>query len=85
MDFMLDINLSKSDHPIDHSQRILSMGSCFTEHIGNALKDLKFNVLQNPSGILFDPASFCTSLISYIRKTELGEKDLFFHNEIWQS
>src|SRR5690606_7262062 len=59
--------------------------SCFTEHIGKRLEELKFPVLQNPNGILFDPLSVCTSLISYIQNEPFTEKDLFFMNELWQS
>lgn len=60
-------------------------GSCFTEHIGNALSDWKFDVLQNPNGILFDPASVTSSLVSYIRPDEYGPADVFNANELWQS
>ncbi|HVG41383.1 MAG TPA: GSCFA domain-containing protein [Chitinophagaceae bacterium] len=85
MDFMLPFNLPKASHQINHQQNILSIGSCFTEHIGNALKDLKFNVLQNPNGILFDPTSVCSSLLFYIENKEYKEKDLFKLNELWNS
>ena len=85
MDFMLDIPVSKPDQLIGHQQKILSVGSCFTEHIGNALMELKFEVLQNPNGILFDPASVCSSLVSYIQNKQYAEKDLFYLNEVWQS
>ena len=29
------------------------MGSCFTDHISNRLKQHKFKVLENPNGIIF--------------------------------
>jgi hypothetical protein len=61
------------------------MGSCFTEHIGNALADAKFSVLQNPNGILFDPASVCKSLLSYIENKQYKKPDLFQFNEVWNS
>jgi hypothetical protein len=62
MDFMLQLDLPKAPKLISHSQKILSVGSCFTEHIGNALSSLKFSVLQNPNGIysirpVYQPAS----------------------------
>jgi hypothetical protein len=85
MDFMLNIEWPKGEALIDHRQKILSIGSCFTEHIGNALKELKFDVLQNPNGILFDPVSVCNSLVSYIRNEAYTEKNLFFLNELWHS
>jgi hypothetical protein len=85
MKLMLDINIPKPGKTISHKNKILSIGSCFTEHIGAALKDLKFNVLQNPNGILFDPASACASLVSYMQNKKYSEEDLFLLNEVWQS
>jgi hypothetical protein len=85
MDFLLPIQLPKATEFIYHQQKILSIGSCFTEHIGNALSELKFNVLQNPNGILFDPASVCNSIVSYIQNKQYSKDDLFQLNEVWQS
>jgi hypothetical protein len=42
-------------------------------------------VLQNPNGILFDPVSVCSSLVSYIRNKQYTGDDLFYLNELWQS
>lgn len=85
MDLMLNFNAPKANKEINHRHKILSVGSCFTEHIGNALKDLKFSVLQNPNGILFDPVSVCQSLTSYIYNQQYSEKDFFQLNELWHS
>lgn len=85
MELMLNLNLPKADRLIHHQHALLSIGSCFTEHIGNALKEFKFNVLQNPSGILFDPVSVCSSLVSYIRNDQCSESDLFYLHELWHS
>ncbi|MCU7550832.1 GSCFA domain-containing protein [Chitinophagaceae bacterium LB-8] len=85
MEFMLNINLPKAEKLIHHQHHILSVGSCFTEHIGNALTNMKFQVLQNPNGILFDPVSVCSSLVSYIRNKQYSGEDLFYLNELWQS
>lgn len=85
MDFMVNIDLKKLDEPINYKNKILLTGSCFTEHIGNALEDLKFSVLQNPNGILFDPNSVCKSLVSYIHNKQYKESDLFQLNEVWHS
>ncbi|HEX2629721.1 MAG TPA: GSCFA domain-containing protein [Chitinophagaceae bacterium] len=85
MDFMVSIDLKKLPVPIGDKDKILLTGSCFTEHIGNALSELKFSILQNPNGILFDPNSVCKSLVSYIEPKQYKESDLFQLNEIWNS
>src|SRR5579872_1138353 len=83
--FFLPIQLEGPAEPIQYGQGILLSGSCFTEHIGNHLIDVKFDALQNPNGILFDPLSVASSLISYIEPVIYEPKDLFYHNELWQS
>ncbi len=85
MDLLIDINIKKLDPPINYRDKIMLTGSCFTEHIGNALLGLKFSVLQNPNGILFGPDSVCKSLLSYVQNKNYDEKDLFQLNEVWHS
>ena len=83
--FLLPITIPHPSEKIRYQQKILLTGSCFTEHIGNYLKDVKFDLLQNPNGILFDPLSVAEGLVSYIEGTQYGTTDLFFLNELWQS
>jgi hypothetical protein len=85
MNFMVNIDLRKPPRQINYEDKILLIGSCFTEHIGNSLEELKFSVLQNPNGILFDPRSVSQSLVSYIENRQYNEKDFFQLNEIWHS
>jgi GSCFA family len=85
MQFQLPIQITAPEKQISYHDKILLIGSCFTEHIGNALDELKFRVLQNPHGILFDPISVCNSLNSYIESKKYTEKDLFQLNEVWNS
>ena len=85
MQFQLPIDIKNLPRPINYQDKILLIGSCFTEHIGNALADLKFSVFQNPNGILFDPASVCKNLVSYINNKKYTKADLFQLNEVWNS
>jgi hypothetical protein len=85
MQFQVPISIQSLPDGIQYGQKILLTGSCFTEHIGDRLADWKFNVLQNPNGILFDPASVASSLVSYVKPRVYGESDLFYLNELWQS
>jgi len=85
MDFMLNFEPKKLSRQISYRDKLMLIGSCFTEHIGDALSDVKFTLLQNPNGILFDPASVCKSLISYVNNSKYQEADLFQLNEVWNS
>lgn len=85
MNFMLDLTIPSPPKRIGYQDKILLTGSCFTAHIGNSLAELKFGVLQNPNGILFDPRSVAYSLISYIHNKQFAKKDLFYLNEVWNS
>jgi hypothetical protein len=83
--FFLPIQIPTPVERISHSRKIMLSGSCFTEHIGQHLKEMKFDIMQNPNGILFDPLSVASSLISYLQPVLYRPEDLFFHNELWQS
>src|SRR3954465_7921188 len=85
MKLMLDIDIKSPSKKITYSDNIFLIGSCFTDHIGKRLHELKFTVLQNPNGILFDPLSVSKSLNSYIDQEKYQQADLFYLNELWQS
>jgi hypothetical protein len=85
MKFMLDIKIPAPVVKIDYRDKIMLVGSCFTEHIGDSLADLKFTVMQNPNGIVFDPSTVASSIISYIEDKRYSERDLVHLNELWQS
>jgi hypothetical protein len=82
---MLDLQINSPERKINYTDPIMLVGSCFTEHIGNNLQELKFETLQNPNGILFDPYSVSSNIISYINNKQYKENDLFYLNELWQS
>ncbi|UII78356.1 GSCFA domain-containing protein [Flagellimonas sp. CMM7] len=55
MKLLTTIPLAKSDNPIDYQSKLLLLGSCFVENIGDKLGYYNFQQLQNPFGILFHP------------------------------
>ena len=85
MEFRLEFTPKQLLSKISHQQQLFLIGSCFTENIGSKLKQLKFSVLENPNGILFNPISIVKSLGSYIDKRQYTADDLFYQNECWNS
>ena len=85
MKFRFEFPIKKLPVPITHQHKLLLIGSCFTENIGEKLDRYKFKTLQNPNGILFNPVSVAEALTDYIEKTNFDSKDLFHYNEAWHS
>lgn len=62
------------------------LGSCFTEHIGQRLTDLKFRCLGNPFGIVYNPVSMANCLERVVAGGPgFTNADLFEHDGLWHS
>lgn len=70
---------------LSHHERLIGLGSCFVEHIGQRLERLKFEVLCNPSGILFNPVSVGEALVRLIEGRPYTSAELFEHQGLWHS
>jgi len=77
--------ISKMKESIQLHHRLMLVGSCFTENIGEKLRKHKFSVLENPHGILFNPVSVAEAIADYISNKKYTEADLFSLNETWHS
>lgn len=84
MKLQTNIPLSKETfNPIDYTTKLLLLGSCFSENIGQKLAYYKFQSVQNPFGILFHPIAIETLITNAINKKKYSESDIFFLNERW--
>lgn len=83
MQFQIPIHIPRLDPTIGYEDKILLMGSCFTEHIGRFLEEDKFNILQNPYGIVFDPETLSRSVIDLIDENYMDESELFQQDGVW--
>lgn len=63
---MLKLQTPVTDLPckvsISYEDRILMVGSCFSDNIGKQLADFGFNVCVNPFGTLYNPVSILQSI-----------------------
>lgn len=57
------VEIGKFKQQINYSDKILLAGSCFSDEIGSVLRDYRFNIMTNPFGTLYNPASICISLL----------------------
>lgn len=83
MQFRTQIPISKSDHPIGYDSEVVSLGSCFAEHMAAKFEYFQFRQTVNPFGILFHPKAIAR-LVGFAESNEVfSEADVFFHNGRW--
>jgi hypothetical protein len=85
MRFHLDFKIPPLSPQASYDQKCLMMGSCFSEQIGDRLKEVKFNTLVNPHGILYNPISMVDALETYLTARSYTPEDLFQDRGIWHS
>jgi lysophospholipase L1-like esterase len=73
----------KQSNQIDYKSKVLLIGSCFSENIGNKFNYFKFQHLQNPLGILFHPLAIERLIANAIGEKEYKKDDIFNYNEQW--
>ena len=83
--FFLTHTIDSISSKISYNSKIISLGSCFSDNIGNKLLDSCFNIVVNPFGVLFNPASVCKSLKYIIDNKRFTEKDIFQNGSLWSS
>lgn len=85
MKFHYEFDIKSPVKKIQHQHSMMLIGSCFTENIGEKLRKHKFEITENPHGILFNPISVAEAIIQYIEQPVYTESDLFYYNECWHS
>ncbi|MDA9092852.1 GSCFA domain-containing protein [Polaribacter sp.] len=73
----------EAKNPISYASKIVLLGSCFSENIGDQLNYFKFQTVQNPFGILFHPKAIKELVANAIHEKTYTETDLVFQNERW--
>lgn len=83
MNFTTKVPVAAYEYPIDYSSKILSLGSCFAENMGEKFNYFKFQMTTNPFGIIFNPVSVEKLVESIVNQRLFTEADIFFHNDLW--
>ncbi len=69
------VSEGKSRIGISYKDRILMLGSCFSDSIGRQLADFGFNVCVNPFGTLYNPISILKSVERLASGKEFTDDD----------
>lgn len=85
MEFQTKIPLEpQAHHLIDYHSKLLLLGSCFAENIGEKLSYFKFQASINPYGILFHPLAIENLIVNAINEKTYDQDDIFLMNDLWQ-
>ncbi len=92
MKFRTEIEIQQCEHQIGYQSKVLAIGSCFAQSIGDKLLGAKFNACVNPVGVLFNPLSICAAIERFaerkrvdIEEIECGSESYFhfdFHGSL---
>lgn len=83
MKFRTEIGPLKGGFKISHDDSIVLLGSCFADNVGQQLQHDGFNVVYNPLGPLFNPASIF-SVLKRGRK-EFSPDEFINFNGVWHA
>lgn len=64
---------------------LLLWGSCFSEEIGALLANDRFQVRQNPFGIVYNPMVMANQIDRLLDGRKMEPEELFFDGELWHS
>ena len=90
MQLQTHIDIKPFEQKINHSQPILSIGSCFADNIAKRLQHSKFQTVASPTGILFNPESIARTIERFAQAIKSEEalptkNQLRFSNGVWFS
>ena len=76
MIFHTEVNITPLNHFIRYGDGLLFLGSCFADEVGVICRGLGFDVMVNPFGVLYNPASIAQSVERLDSGKPFGHEDV---------
>jgi len=83
--FRTPIYFPKAEKLIETKDNILFIGSCFADNMGKFMEEARFQVMVNPFGVLYNPASIAWTIESLLKPFDANELEFEFCNGLWHS
>ena len=87
MDFKTSIEPNLKNIKFGLHTKFLTIGSCFSEVLGNYLNSIKIECLNNPFGVIYNLKSISNLILESISDSDLNQKkiikkeELYFHSD----
>ena len=85
MKWCTPISIPSQKGYLQHGIAMILMGSCFADNIGSYLMRGKFDIVTNPFGTLYNPASIAGALKRLIEHRKYSLEELRCGNNLWYS
>ncbi len=83
--FRTTLDLPQPTFLLERDDQIVAIGSCFVEHLTKHLRQSRFKIHSNPSGILYNPVSISYCLRSLVNPQPLPEKYIVEQDGLFHS
>jgi hypothetical protein len=83
--FRTEVTIAPSAVKMDYKTRFTTIGSCFSNSIGEKLTDNKFDCLINPFGTVFNPISIHQLVKLACDNKPPDENSYVFTEEVWRN
>ena len=81
--FRTEIQLPSSPVTLNLQEKIVTMGSCFSDAMGQRLAQHKFNALVNPFGVIYNPHSIHKALRYALHNQVVPEHTYLKHEDVF--
>lgn len=75
MQFSTPVNIPLAGFCIEPCERMLFVGSCFADNIGQRFVADKFRAVVNPDGVMYNPASILHTVDRYVDRLEAEDAE----------
>lgn len=75
MQFSTPVNIPLAGFSIEPCERMLFVGSCFADNIGQRFVADKFRAVVNPDGVMYNPASILHTVDRYVDRLEAEDTE----------
>lgn len=83
MEFRTTIRISDNQGLLHHSDKVMLLGSCFSDNMGAKLRSAMMTVSVNPLGTLFNPISIADSVDRLAQRRPVAGAELFQQSGLW--
>jgi hypothetical protein len=85
MELRTTFSIDPSPDKITYDDGLMFIGSCFASSIGSQMEKGKMNVMINPAGTVYNPASVSAAIDIITERREFKPDDLIQYDGVWHS